>query len=321
MYTIESLQSLVAKAIVDYSAKNNTDSLQEPIHYLLGLGGKRMRPALTLLATDLFGGDVPSALPAAMSIEVFHNFTLMHDDIMDNAPLRRGNVTVHEKWNTNTAILSGDAMLIEAYQLLCGYSGSQIKQILPLFNDTALGVCKGQQMDMEFEKRSDVSVEEYIEMIRLKTAVLLGGALEIGGIIANATAPDLEHIRLFGEKLGISFQLRDDYLDAFGDPENFGKQVGGDILSDKKTYLYLTAIARCDAHQKAVFEQWHGNTDMAKIEEIKSIMIATGADQAILAVSQQYYEEALNHLDRINVTDDRKATLRALAAHLLHREV
>ena len=321
MHTIESLQKLVLQALQDYSGKKNTDSLQAPIHYLLGLGGKRMRPALTLLAADLFGHNVEEALPAALSIEVFHNFTLMHDDIMDNAPLRRGHVTVHEKWNTNTAILSGDAMLIEAYQLLCGYSGDQLKKILPLFNDTALGVCRGQQMDMEFEKRNDVSVEEYIEMIRLKTAVLLGGALEIGGIIANATAEDLEHIRLFGEKLGISFQLRDDYLDAFGDPENFGKQVGGDILSDKKTYLYLTAIARSNSDQKAQFEQLHGNTELSKIEIIKNIMIQTGADTAILEASRQFYDEALEHLSLIGVADERKTTLRALAAHLLHREV
>jgi len=321
MHTIESLQKLVHSAIQDYSAKKNTDSLQEPIHYLLGLGGKRMRPALTLLSADLFGHDVESALPAALSIEVFHNFTLMHDDIMDNAPLRRGNVTVHEKWNTNTAILSGDAMLIEAYQLLCGYSGDQLKKILPLFNDTALGVCRGQQMDMEFEKRNDVSVDEYIEMIRLKTAVLLGGALEIGGIIANASDSDLEHIRIFGEKLGISFQLRDDYLDAFGDPENFGKQVGGDILSDKKTYLYLTAISRSSEEQKATFDHWHGNADLAKIDIIKNIMISTGADAAILDASRQFYDDALEHLSKIQVADDRKATLRALAAHLLHREV
>jgi geranylgeranyl diphosphate synthase type II len=297
--------------------------LQEPIHYLLSIGGKRMRPVLALLGAELFGKDPKEALPAALCVEVFHNFTLMHDDIMDEAPLRRGQQTVHQKWNVNTAILSGDAMLIEAYDILCAYEGDVLKKLLPLFNKIALGVCLGQQMDMEFESRSDVTVEEYIEMIRLKTAVLLGGALEMGGTIAQAYNKDLEHLRLFGEKLGISFQLRDDYLDAFGDPATFGKQVGGDILADKKTYLLLACFQQANESQRALLRSLMGKDKHAeeKIRLVKQVMIETQADRAIEQASKMYYDQALLHLNNIQVNPKKKVLLASLAAQLLHRSV
>jgi geranylgeranyl diphosphate synthase type II len=247
----------------------------------------------------------------------------MHDDIMDEAPLRRGQQTVHQKWNVNTAILSGDAMLIEAYDILCAYEGDVLKKLLPLFNKIALGVCLGQQMDMEFESRSDVTVEEYIEMIRLKTAVLLGGALEMGGTIAQAYNKDLEHLRLFGEKLGISFQLRDDYLDAFGDPATFGKQVGGDILADKKTYLLLACFQQANESQRALLRSLMGKDKHAeeKIRLVKQVMIETQADRAIEQASKMYYDQALLHLNNIQVNPKKKVLLASLAAQLLHRSV
>ncbi|MGB1031429.1 MAG: polyprenyl synthetase family protein, partial [Flavobacteriales bacterium] len=214
-------------------------SLYQPVSYIMQLGGKRLRPLMVLAATEAFGGDPKLALNACMSIEVFHNFTLMHDDIMDDAPLRRGNQTVHEKWGVNAGILSGDAMIIQAYQLLNCYNAPLSNQLLTLFNTTALEVCEGQQMDMEFEDRNDVGIEEYLEMIRLKTSVLLAAALKMGAQIAGASDEVQKNIYNFGQEIGLAFQLRDDYLDAFGDPETFGKQVGGDIIQNKKTYLLL----------------------------------------------------------------------------------
>ena len=211
-------------------------TLYDPISYIMQLGGKRLRPIMVLASTEAFGGDAKQALNACMGIEVFHNFTLMHDDIMDDAPLRRGKQTVHEKWGVNSGILSGDAMIIQAYQLLNTYQAPLSTQLMDLFNTTALEVCEGQQLDMEFEERSDVLIEEYLEMIRLKTSVLLAAALKMGAQIAGASDEVQENIYLFGQEIGLAFQLRDDYLDAFGDPATFGKQVGGDILSDKKTY-------------------------------------------------------------------------------------
>jgi geranylgeranyl diphosphate synthase type II len=322
MTPASSLQQLVEQRIQAFRTESPVTSLTESIVYLMGIGGKRMRPVLTLMGCEAFGGKAEQALDAALAVEVFHNFTLMHDDIMDQAPIRRGQPTVHIRWNTNTAILSGDAMLIQAYQLLAGYPDHQLGTMLRVFNESAFGVCAGQQMDMDFEKREDVTVEEYIEMIRLKTAVLLGCALDLGACIGGATDGQMHHLRQFGEELGISFQLRDDYLDAFGDPEKFGKQVGGDILADKKTYLLIRCYEKASDGDRAMLRSLAGKRAHAeeKVAAIRGIMTALDADSEILEASERYYQSALTHLDALNLPADRTAPLRELAAHLLERQ-
>ena len=250
LYTLSDFQNFIAEDLKNYAQYKNQDPLFQPIHYLLQIGGKRMRPALVLIANQMLEGNLELARPAALAVEVFHNFTLMHDDIMDQAPLRRGNETVHQKWNTNTAILSGDAMMIESYRILSQSPQQHLQSLLQTFNEVALGVCKGQDLDMSFESRNEVHHDEYIEMIRLKTAILLGGALQLGGIIAGADQTTQDHLYKIGEELGLAFQLRDDYLDAFGDPKKFGKVVGGDIISDKKTYLRILLNERMTEEEK-----------------------------------------------------------------------
>ncbi|MFM9421822.1 MAG: hypothetical protein RIR06_283 [Bacteroidota bacterium] len=300
-----------------------TANLVDPIHYLLQIGGKRIRPILTLMSSKLFGGKTTDALSQALAVEVFHNFTLMHDDIMDNSPLRRGAKTVHEKWNINTAILSGDGMMIQAYALLQKNANDKFALLFERFNTTAWEVCVGQQMDMDFEKRTNVSKEEYVEMIRLKTAVLLGCALELGAIQANASKKDQEHIRKFGEYVGISFQLRDDYLDTFGKKEEVGKRIGGDILADKKTFLYLHALETGTSSDLELLRHFHGShpNDQEKIASITAIFESTQADQEILKKSEEYYQKAIQELNKISTPDEQKNELRALAAWLLERHV
>lgn len=310
----------VESALASYTLPSTIPSLTDPIHYLLGIGGKRIRPVLTLLSHELFGGNANDVIHQALAIEVFHNFTLMHDDIMDAAPLRRGQATVHEKWDTNVAILSGDGMMIQAYALLPKNHESKFVSLFQTFNKTAWEVCEGQALDMQFEKRLDVTTEEYLEMIRLKTAVLLGCALELGAIAADASQEDCEHIRLFGEHVGLSFQLRDDYLDAFGDPEKFGKQVGGDILSDKKTFLYLHAMKNASDADKQLLQALHGQTMAEKVEQVKGIFQRCGADQLILQQSEAYYNSALSHLEALHADEQHKAPLKALAMWLLERQ-
>ena len=300
-----------------------TANLVDPIHYLLQIGGKRIRPILTLMSSKLFGGKTTDALSQALAVEVFHNFTLMHDDIMDNSPLRRGAKTVHEKWNINTAILSGDGMMIQAYALLQKNANDKFALLFERFNTTAWEVCVGQQMDMDFEKRTNVSKEEYVEMIRSKTAVLLGCALELGAIQANASKKDQEHIRKFGEYVGISFQLRDDYLDTFGKKEEVGKRIGGDILADKKTFLYLHALETGTSSDLELLRHFHGShpNDQEKIASITAIFESTQADQEILKKSEEYYQKAIQELNHISTPDEQKNELRALAAWLLERHV
>jgi geranylgeranyl diphosphate synthase, type II len=312
--------SAVESALSTYSIPTAVPSLTDPIFYLLGIGGKRIRPVLTLMSHELFGGQAENVLSQALAIEVFHNFTLMHDDIMDVAPLRRGQATVHEKWDTNVAILSGDGMMIQSYELLAKNQEAKFLPLFRTFNKTAWEVCEGQAMDMQFEKRLDVTTEEYLEMIRLKTAVLLGCALELGAIAANASSEDCEHIRLFGEHVGLSFQLRDDYLDAFGDPEKFGKQVGGDILSDKKTFLYLHATKNALEADKQLLQALHGQTSAEKVEQVKGIFQRCGADQLILEQSEAYYNSALEHLESLHTDEQHKAPLKELAMWLLERQ-
>src|ERR1700761_3857242 len=309
MKKLEDLQAIISDAVEKLTFPGYPAELYEPITYILSLGGKRMRPALLLMACDLFGGDVDAALPPALAIEVFHNFTLMHDDIMDNAPLRRGRVTVHEKWNQNVGILSGDVMLIQGYKLMMQVKDHLLRPILDIFNNTAVGVCEGQQVDMEFEERNDVQIDEYINMIRLKTAVVLGGALKIGALIGGADEKDADLISSFGEHLGVAFQLQDDILDVYGDPEKFGKQVGGDIISNKKTYLLIKALELANANQAAELNNWLSLKQFDHIEKVSSVTaiynslnIRQQADEAMYA----YADKAFEALDAINLPEAHK---------------
>lgn len=246
------IESLIKKQ--DYGAQPK--SLYEPIRYIMKLGGKRLRPMLTLLSYSLYENDVNKVVPYAVAVEAFHNFTLMHDDIMDKAPLRRGKATVHEKWNTNTAILSGDVMLVKVYDLFLSLDSTKLKHVLPVFNQCAAEVCEGQQWDMEFETKTKVTEKQYIEMIRLKTAVLLGFSLELGALLADATQEDRKALRDFGVNIGIGFQLKDDLLDVYADQKQFGKQVGGDIIANKKTFLLIKALEKAKGKDRKELEQW-----------------------------------------------------------------
>jgi len=283
MHSISEYQSFISNHFSSLSIAREPRNLYEPITYILSLGGKRMRPVLTLMTAEIFNTDYKKALAAATAVEVFHNFSLIHDDIMDDAPLRRGNETVHEKWNINTGILSGDAMLILAYQYFEQYEPQIFRSLAKLFSKTALEVCEGQQWDVDFEQRDDVTIPEYLKMIEYKTAVLVGAAMKMGAIVAETSEENANLIYEFGLNLGIAFQLQDDYLDAFGDPETFGKQVGGDIIENKKTYLYLKAIEYAKAEEKEqllhLFSiQPNDNSD--KIAAVKTIFDATKANSS-----------------------------------------
>lgn len=323
MKQLTELQLLINDAVGKLSYPAYPADLYEPISYILSIGGKRMRPALLLLACDLFGGDVNKAIEPALAIEVFHNFTLMHDDIMDKAPLRRGKATVHEKWNSNVAILSGDAMMVEANRMMMMVDDSILRRVLDVFNDTATGVCEGQQIDMSFEQRNDVSIDEYINMIRLKTAVLLGGTLKIGSIIGGAALTDADLIDSFGVNLGIAFQLQDDILDVYGDPEKFGKQVGGDIISNKKTFLLIRALELAKGSQAQTLNQWLNAPEFDSIEKVKvitGIYNDLGIRQHAEEAMQTYADKAFAALDAINLPEDHKQYLRDFADGLLVRE-
>ena len=298
--------------------------LYGPIDYILSLGGKRLRPILTLMTCDFFSGTYEKAMDAALAVELFHNFSLIHDDIMDNAPLRRGNTTVHEKWDINTGILSGDAMLILAYQYFENYEPVMFRDLAKLFSKTALQVCEGQQYDVDFETRDDVVLSEYITMIDYKTAVLIGAAMKMGAIVAGASESCKDAIYEFGRNLGIAFQLQDDYLDAFGDPKTFGKQVGGDIIANKKTFLYLTAFESGTKSQKD--ELMHlfsinpkDPTD--KIATVTSIFETSGASEAIQQEINAYTQQANTILDSIKISSEKKQDLREFGNWLMKRKV
>lgn len=323
MKKLEDLQEIISEAVDKLSFPQYPAALYEPISYILSLGGKRMRPALLLMACDLFGGDIDAAIAPALAIEVFHNFTLMHDDIMDNAPLRRGRTTVHERWNKNAAILSGDVMLVEGYKLMMQVENHLLRPILDIFNTTATGVCEGQQLDMEFEELNNVTIDEYLNMIRLKTAVVLGGALKIGALIGGASGTDAELLSTFGEHLGLAFQLQDDILDVYGDPEKFGKQVGGDILSNKKTYLLIKALELAKNEQTAELTKWIAlkHFDQAeKIEAVTAIYDELNVRQYAEDTMQTYADKAFDALDAINLPEEHKQYLRNFADGLLVRE-
>ncbi len=299
-------------------------NLYEPIEYIIKLGGKRMRPVLTLMAADIFSGAYQKAMPAALAIEVFHNFTLIHDDIMDDAPLRRGKDTVHEKWDLNTGILSGDAMLILAYQYFENYEPIVFKKLAKLFSKTALEVCDGQQLDVDFENRSDVTIEEYINMIRLKTSVLVAAALKMGALVSNTSETNANLIYEFGLNLGLAFQLQDDYLDAFGNPETFGKQVGGDIMENKKTFLYLKSLEVANEQDRSKLEFYY-NQKLAdnsyKITEVLRIFEQNDIPILIKEQIQKYTEKAFETLFLINISDQKKQILKNFGLSLMDRNV
>ena len=315
-------------AFLDYlgtfSKVREPKNLYEPINYILKLGGKRLRPVLTLMSAEIFNCDYKKALDAALSIEVFHNFSLVHDDIMDAAPLRRGEQTVHEKWDTNTGILSGDAMLIMAYQLFENYEPKIFRALAKLFSKTALEVCEGQQYDVDFETRDDVTIPEYLKMIEYKTAVLVGAAMKMGAIVANASDDDQNGIYEFGRLLGIAFQLQDDYLDAFGNPETFGKQVGGDIIENKKTYLYLKALDFLNASESNQLEQLFSvslEDNVEKINTVKQFFVKSGSAEATQKEIESYTTKAFTVLETLNISEDKKEILKAFGSSLMTRKV
>ncbi len=299
-------------------------NLYEPIDYILQLGGKRIRPVLTLMAADIFSNNVSKALPAALAVEVFHNFTLVHDDIMDDAPLRRGKATVHEKWNINTGILSGDAMLILAYQYFENYEPVVFQKLAKLFSKTALEVCDGQQLDVDFETRSDVAIPEYINMIRLKTSVLVAAALKMGAIVAETTDDNANLIYDFGLNLGLAFQLQDDYLDTFGDPETFGKQIGGDIIENKKTYLYLKALEIASKEEKGKLQYFYKkklNENSVKISEVRRIFELNDIPLLIKQEITNYTEKAFDTLAKMSIKESDKQGLKDFGLWLMNRSV
>ena len=299
-------------------------NLYQPISYILNLGGKRLRPVLTLMTTDIFGGDYKKALDAALAVEVFHNFSLVHDDIMDEAPLRRGKQTLHKKWDLNTGILSGDAMLIYSYQLLESYPAMTFKKLLQVFSQTALEVCEGQQYDVDFENREDVTIPEYLIMIQNKTAVLVAAAMKMGAIIAEKPDDLQDLIYDFGKNLGIAFQLQDDYLDAFGDPESFGKQVGGDIIENKKTYLYLKALDMGTPKQAQELEHLYSikpKDAKDKISTVKELFVETGAVSRTIEEIKSYTDRAFTTLEMLNLEPGKKDQLRQFGTALMNRQV
>ncbi|PIQ15541.1 MAG: isoprenyl synthetase [Flavobacteriales bacterium CG18_big_fil_WC_8_21_14_2_50_32_9] len=297
--------------------------LYQPLNYTLGLVGKRIRPALLLLANDLFGGKQALAIDAAIAIEIFHNFTLIHDDIMDNAPIRRGHPTVFKKWNVNTAILSGDVMLVESYKLISTCESVVLPEVLKTFNKMAAEVCEGQQYDMNFETQQNITIDDYLKMIELKTAVLLGASLRIGALIAKASVTDVNHIYAFGQNIGIAFQLMDDLLDVYGNPEKFGKQVGGDIISNKKTYLLLKAKELAKNELKKELEFCLSSKTLSpenKVNRVKAIYSQLKIKELTMNEMNHFYNTAIAHLDSIEVPNEKKLVFEQFAKGLMQRE-
>lgn len=324
MHSIYQYQEFISDYLQTQYETKEPKNLYDPIHYILGLGGKRMRPVLTLMSAEVFDADYKKALPAALAVEVFHNFSLIHDDIMDDAPLRRGNETVHEKWDINTGILSGDAMLILAYQYFEKYEPTVFRDLAKLFSKTALEVCEGQQWDVDFETRDDVSIPDYLKMIEYKTAVLVAAAMKMGAIIAETSEENANLIYDFGLNLGLAFQLQDDYLDAFGNPETFGKQVGGDIIENKKTYLYLKACefaSKEQAEQLAHLFSIHPEDNSEKINSVKELFLATGAAFETKKAIQEFTLKAFETLQKISIDNEKKEMLKSFGENLMGRKV
>ncbi len=323
MLSFEEIRKKVEQAVSGLRFEYPPKSLYDPIVYTLALGGKRIRPALVLMAYNLYKEQVEAALVPAVGLEVFHNFTLLHDDLMDEADKRRNKPTVHKVWNANTAILSGDAMLIAAYELIGKTDAAHLKAVFDLFTQTALEICGGQQYDMEFETRTDVTEEEYIEMIRLKTAVLLACALKMGAILADAPAEDAEHLYQFGIHIGLAFQLQDDLLDVYGNTETFGKNIGGDILCDKKTFLLINAFRRADDRQRSELNRWIGTKPEHPEEKIAAVTYIYN-ELHLKELSEQkiedYFARAMEHLDAVQVQPEKKAVLKQLSERLMNRQ-
>jgi len=323
MTSYEKLLPLIEERINQYTRELPSSGLNDPIRYLMEFGGKRIRPAIALMACELFGGKISEALSASVALEVFHNFTLVHDDIMDQAPLRRGKTAVHIKWTTNSAILSGDVMSIHATQLICSSRQSWVHDVLSTFLKTAVEVCEGQQLDMDFEARTIVSHEEYIEMIRLKTAVLLACALKIGASIGGAGVEDQEKLYQFGENMGLAFQIKDDYLDVFGDHSKVGKQAGGDIVSNKKTFLSVSALELANDGQRQLWiNLLHLDADHAKrkVEEVTQLYKTLGIDSLALEAVSLYSAKAFGALNELEVPEERKEGLLRFVESLANRE-
>lgn len=319
---LKALIGLINNRLDELSYGDQPTALYEPIRYIMSLGGKRLRPVLVLLAYKLFKDDPESILDQAIAVEVFHNFTLMHDDIMDDAPLRRGQQTVHEKWNSSTAILSGDVMLVKAYDMLLDAPGD-LKSIIKAFNECAAGVCEGQQFDMNFENESAVTEADYINMIRLKTAVLLGFSLELGAMLAGVDEVSTKALYEFGVDIGIGFQLKDDLLDVYADQEKFGKQVGGDIISNKKTFLLLKALELANEAQSQKLHHWIEKVDFdaaEKVQAVTAIYDEIGIKELTLAKMNEYFAKGFKALEGINVSEERKAGLKTFAQYLIDRD-
>ncbi|MEM9847169.1 MAG: polyprenyl synthetase family protein [Bacteroidota bacterium] len=326
MEQIKKYQTTFLAYLANHPFKKEPLGLYEPVDYILNLGGKRMRPIALLMAYQVFKEDWEAALPAAYAIEIFHNFTLVHDDVIDDAPLRRGKMTVHEKWDLNTSILSGDVMLVYAYEYLLALENKvAISSIIKTFNKAAIEVCEGQQQDVDFELKAGVSIAEYLKMIELKTSVLLAAAMKIGALAAGSNESDAEHLYQFGRNIGIAFQLQDDYLDTFGDPAKFGKKVGGDIAKNKKTFLVLKALELADEPVKEELNRWMSNSDKdketEKINRITAIFHALNIPALTKKMKNGFQDRAFQHLQAVSAEVQRKQALTQLAEMLLDREV
>lgn len=322
MYTLKELQSIVEKELSTQQFVEQPEGLYLPIEYALGIGGKRIRPTLCLAGCYLYNDDIKAAIKPALGLEIFHNFTLLHDDVMDNADVRRNQPTVHIKWDPNTAILSGDAMLIKAYQYVADLNTDFLPSVLTLFNQTALEVCEGQQYDMEFETRQDVSVDEYMKMIRLKTAVLLAGSLKTGAIIGGASEEQANYLYKFGENIGLGFQLQDDFLDVYGDIETFGKAIGGDIVNNKKTFLLINALQLASGDLRKQLDAWLSaeNFDAdEKIEAVRAIYNKVGVADLAREKMHDYFNQAMQALSKVNGKEEIKEDLRQFALKLIER--
>lgn len=324
MFTSNELLSKVNDFIANLSYDRKPESIYAPIKYVLSIGGKRIRPVLMLLSYNLYKDNPESILMQACALETYHNYTLLHDDLMDNADVRRGMPTVHRKWDANTAILSGDSMLVLAYQRMAQCAPSKLKPVLDLFTETALEIGEGQQYDMDFERRTDVTEAEYIEMIRLKTSVLLACAMKTGAILADAPAADADRLYQFGEQIGLAFQLQDDLLDVYGDPAVFGKAIGGDIVSNKKTYMLINAYQLARPSQRSELMRWITAAEFDRAEKVAAvtrIYDELGIRGLCEARINQYFDRASEYLAAVGVDDARKEQLRRFAQEMMHREV
>lgn len=323
MYTTNQLVEIIDKGIKNLAVPEEPSRLYEPIKYTVSSGGKRIRPVLVLAATNLFSDSIDKALSPALAIELFHNFTLIHDDIMDDAPLRRNQPTVYSKWGSNVAILSGDALNILAYQLLSKTDNEHLAKVLNIFNSIALGVCDGQQLDMDYESAQYVTEEEYIGMIEQKTSILLKGALQIGGVIGRASNADVINLGEFGRNLGLAFQLQDDLLDAFGDEKSFGKMIGGDILANKKTFLTIKAFSLAKGNSLEMLSGYFKAQNIEpdkKINGVLNIYNELGVKEITESKIEEFYQNALNAMEKVNVLPDKKETLIEIAQGIMKRE-